>query len=137
VAFQTEEAQQLLGNNQVEIDHADDSLWRKLAALPLSEEVKTSWRTAVLPMNLPLMLEALGNDFEWQIGVGDGRVRALYRESLMPERLKQFREATLSAGGTFIIETEPASVPHDGSSLQSLCERINQKLDPNGIFPHM
>ena len=88
-------------------------------------------------MNLPLMLEALGNDFEWQIGVGDGRVRALYRESLMPERLKQLREATLSAGGTFIIETEPASVPHDGSSLQSLCERINQKLDPNGIFPNM
>ena len=137
VAFQTEEARQLLGNNQVEIDHADDSLWRKLAAVPLSEEVKTSWRTAVLPMNLALMLQALGNDFEWQMGVGDGRVRALYREPLMPERLKQFREATLRAGGTFIIETEPAAVPHDGSSLQSLGERIKQKLDPNGTFPRM
>ena len=137
VAFQRDEALKLLGHNQVEIDHADDSLWRKLAALPLSTEVKTSCRTAVLPMNLPLILQALGNGVEWQTGLGDGRVRALYRESLMPEQLKQFREAAIKAGGTFSIETGPVSAPHDGSSLQLLHERIKQKLDPTGTFPHL
>jgi glycolate oxidase subunit GlcD len=132
VTFQTEEALKLLADVRVEVIEDDNVLWRKLASVPLSEEVSTSWRAAVPPVELPLFVQGLGNAIAWQAGVGDGSVRILHRAALTPEQIKYTRNEAIRAGGTFVVEKGTAD-----SSPQGLGERIKQQLDPSNVFPSM
>jgi glycolate oxidase subunit GlcD len=130
VTFQTDEALKLLGENRVDIIEDDDAIWRRLASIPLSEELSSAWRAAVLPAELPLFVQGLGNAMAWQAGVGDGRVRALHRDALMPEQIKYIRNAAMRSGGIFSVEKGTGD-----SSPQQLGERIKQQLDPSNVFP--
>src|SRR4030095_11268012 len=130
VTFQTDEALKLLGENRVEIIEDDDAIWRRLASIPLSDEVNSAWRAAVLPAELPLFVQGLGNAMAWQAGVGGGRVRALHRDALMPEQIKYIRNAAMRSGGIFSVEKGTGD-----SSPQQLGERIKQQLDPSNVFP--
>ena len=123
VTFQTNKALKLLGENPVEIIEDDDAMWRRLASIPLSEEVSSAWRAAVLPAELPLFVQGLGNATAWQAGVGDGRVRALHGAALTTEQIKY-------AEGVFSVEI-------GDSSPQQLGERIKQQLDPSNVFPSL
>jgi len=136
VAFQTAEAIKLFDNDQAIIDQTDDVLWQKLAALPLSDEVKTSWRATVLPAELPRFLQALGDDFAWHAGVGDGRVRALDQTALISQ-LEWIKNAAIKAGGTFSVEKGSERPSLELSPAQQLGERIKHELDPNEIFPRL
>jgi glycolate oxidase subunit GlcD len=130
VTFQTNEALKLLGENREKIIEDDDAMWRRLASIPLSEEVSSAWRAAVLPAELPLFVQGLGNAMAWQAGVGDGRVRALHGAALTTEQIKYIRNAATHAGGVFSVEKGTGD-----SSPQQLSERIKQQLDPSNVFP--
>jgi len=123
VTFQTYQALKFLGENREEIIEDDEAMWRRLASIPLSEQVNTGWRAAVLPAELPVFVQGLGNAMAWQAGVGDGRVRALHGAALTTEQIKYTE-------GVFSVEKGRGD-----SSPQLLGERIKQQLDPSSVFP--
>jgi FAD/FMN-containing dehydrogenase len=123
VTFQTYQALKFLGENREEIIEDDEAMWRRLASIPLSEQVNTGWRAAVLPAELPVFVQGLGNAMAWQAGVGDGRVRALHGAALTTEQIKYTE-------GVFSVEKGRGD-----SSPQLLGERIKHQLDPSSVFP--
>ena len=148
VTYQTEQALKLFSEDAAisatDIINDDDTFWHQLAAVPLADDIRTSWRAVVLPAELPGFLRStentLGttfNDMIWQAGVGDGRVRVLNHSNVNDEQLDRLRAVATAAGGRLVIESGPR-VSGDGlTSTQQLSARIKRQLDPSEVFPSM
>jgi FAD/FMN-containing dehydrogenase len=114
VAYQIEGA--LAQLNRAEVVLEDGQLWQTVAAVPFWSECVFSWRTSVLPSELPAFSERVAKAGSiWQVGALDGRVSLFDNDQ---------RSAALF--------DKPNSV-----ALSSLMQRVKQQLDPLNILPRI
>ena len=151
VTYQTERALKLLqtdnGIGFAELIDDDSEVWSKLASVPLDAAFQSSWRTHILPAELPRFLEdtrqLLGTPFNesfWHAGIGDGRLRVLQTSAFNnDERMTRLKQLSIGAHGTIVVERGARHYmnPNGDGSLQALAERVKKQLDPAGVFPSM
>jgi len=114
VTYQIEEA--LAQLNRAEVALEDGQLWQIVAAVPFWSECVFSWRTSVLPSELPAFSERVAKAGSiWQVGALDGRVRLFDNDQ---------RSAALF--------DKPNS-----AALSSLMQRVKQQLDPLNTLPRI
>lgn len=127
--------------------NVDAKLWRDLAALPLKDSSRFSWRVNMLPSKIDGFLASLerimGHDFtaaSWHLGVGDGRMRmmdSIVRPSEATTDLVRALRALVRENEATIVFGESTSDQVDDEmslSVKALSARIKQQLDPQGIF---
>jgi FAD/FMN-containing dehydrogenase len=137
VQYQTRKALDELSKNETQLIRDDAEMWRKVAAVPVSEAAKFNWRASVLPATCSSLIsklgDTLGKDFysgTWQLGLGDGRLCFIEHEERAPQSLGQVRQLLQSLGGRLI----PESSTQIDVSTSILMTRIKDQLDPNRVF---
>jgi len=125
----------------------DDSVWQKIAALPLQLSGRCAVRASVSPAMLPELLRLLSASkmsSMWQASLAAGGMRLLLDNTQASEELlanvTQLRNAVEAMGGSLIIEKIPDEIRDriDAwgtlGSRRELMSRIKQQLDPQNIL---
>ena len=155
VVAQTAQALKALreSNHQCVTHDEDDTLWRRLSALPLQTHVDLSWRVAMRPTGLVTFLddvaaleddEASHGELRWHAGLGDGRLRAIARAPVYHREtvrvLEHLRERARNLGGNLVLENAPTEIKNefdvwgDFGSVTELMKRVKVQLDPRNML---
>jgi glycolate oxidase subunit GlcD len=142
VGYQAKTASDIIGSSQsseVEKLQNDDSIWRRVADMPLKHSAHIILRISVKPADLkPLISELETRKLGLQISIGTGCVR-VFAPSENTADISSLRAIAQRLGGSLIVENAPAPVKQfdawgDLGNTTTLMERIKQQLDPDRIL---
>ena len=146
VGYQAKTASAIIGASKraaVEVFSNDDSIWQKLAKLPMDYSGQIALRISVKPADLETLFSRLengtGHQLQSQTSVGTGSVR-VFLPSDKPGNIGSLRAGVHDLGGSLTIENGPTEVKQqfgawgDLGNAETLMERIKQQLDPGHIL---
>ncbi len=131
----------------------DEALWSNLAAVSLRLADNLSWRASLRPSDLVSFVnevaalekdEASHPSLMWQVGMGDGRLRAIakppvyHREAV--RALERLRQKAETVGGNLVVESAPTEIKSefdawgDFGSAADLMKRVKSELDPQNLL---
>jgi FAD/FMN-containing dehydrogenase len=126
------------GSSQTQVIANDVSVWRALAALPITFAENVLSRVSVKPADVDGIMSVLQtDDGAWQASVGTGCVRVI---SQATDDILSLRMAARNLGGSVIVEHASLRVKSqldawgDLGDSTDLMQRIKKELDPDRIF---
>jgi FAD/FMN-containing dehydrogenase len=143
VGYQAKTASAIIGatpNSGVEVVENDDSVWHRLASMPMKHPEDIILRISVKPADSDLLISELETQkLEFQVSTGTGCIR-VFSPSAHAADMTSLRRAAHYLGGSLIIENAPPEVKKefgawgDLADTKGLMERIKQQLDPDHLL---
>lgn len=141
VEYQAKMASAIIGSNglnEANVVANDISVWRALAALPMTFTENIVSRVTVKPADVVSIVSNFQTgEREWQASVGTGLVRVI---SQSIDDIQSLRTAAKESGGVVIVEHAPPGIKHqidawgDLGDSTKLMQRLKDQLDPGHIL---